>query len=510
MAPGVLEWPGHGTWGTMEVLDNQHLSIGGCDVVELANQFGTPLFVYDVEWVRQRIRGILQAVKRSNLNVRVSYASKAFCTVAVCQLVHEEGLGLDVVSGGELYTALQAGVPASDIHLHGNNKSWAELEFAVSSGIGLIIVDNFVELDMLSEVADKLEKDVSILLRISPGVEAHTHEFISTGQQDSKFGFDLESGQAEDVLTQLGDYPRLHCVGLHSHIGSQIFEPQGFTAAVFRMVELYRDGLALGLPLKILNLGGGFGIRYTSGDRPLAFDVYMDAIETALTEACRRQGVQVPEVWLEPGRVIVGPPGTTLYTVGTQKSVPGVRNYVSVDGGMTDNPRLALYGAKYEAVLANRMDEAWGNHWLRGGVEGSGSTKLVNRPLRDETGVPTPHEAKTLVLHANKMPVMGDTGVNGVLDNAHGQSEGSSLERWSVAGKCCESGDMLIWDATLPHPKQGDVLAVFSTGAYNYSMASNYNRNPKPAVVFVENGNPTVVVERETWADMVRQDRPLY
>jgi diaminopimelate decarboxylase len=443
-----------GTWGTMSVLDNGHLAIGGCDSVDLAAQFGTPLFVYDVGWLRGRIREILTATRESGLKVRVSYASKAFCTTAICQLVHEEGLGLDVVSGGELYTALQAGVPPTEIHMHGNNKSWAELEFAVSSGIGLVIVDNDVELGMLSDVAERLGRNVDILLRISPGVEAHTHEFISTGQQDSKFGFDLESGHAEQALAELSRYPRLKCVGLHSHIGSQIFEPQGFTAAVERMLGLYQAGLELGVPLQILNVGGGFGIRYTAEDNPLSFDVYMGAIESTVTSVCGELGMSIPDIWLEPGRVIVGPPGTTLYTVGTQKSIPGVRNYVSVDGGMTDNPRLALYGAKYDAVLANRMQEAVG--------------------------------------HSLAQP--GDSG---------------AVERWSVAGKCCETGDMLIWDATLPHPNPGDILAVFSTGAYNYSMASHYNRNPKPAVVFVENGEARVVVERETWADMVRQDRPL-
>ena len=446
--------PGSGTWGTMRVKDNGHLTIGGCDTVDLAAQFGTPLFVYDVEWLRGRIREILAATRKSKVRVKVSYASKAFCTTAICQLVHDEGLSLDVVSGGELYTALQAGIPPAEIHMHGNNKSWAELEFAVSSGIGLVIVDNFVELGMLSDVAERMDRHVDVLLRIAPGVEAHTHEFISTGQQDSKFGFDLESGQAKQALEQLSQYPRLKCVGLHSHIGSQIFEPQGFTAAIERMVGLYKTGLQLRLPFQILNLGGGFGIRYTDEDKPLSFDVYMDAIESTLTSACKELGINIPQIWLEPGRVIVGPPGTTLYTVGTKKSIPGVRNYVSVDGGMTDNPRLALYGAKYDAVLANRMDEVWDN------------------PLIDEGG-------------------------------------SRPGERWSVAGKCCETGDMLIWDAALPHPNPGDILAVFSTGAYNYSMASHYNRNPKPAVVFVENGEAKVVVERETWADLVRQDRPL-
>lgn len=469
----TVEWPGDGTWGTMQVQDNGHLAIGGCDTVELAKEYGTPLFVYDLAWLRQRIREIVNATQNSGVKVRVSYASKAFCTTAICQLMYEQGLGLDVVSGGELYTALQAGVPASEIHMHGNNKSRAELEFAVSSEIGLVIVDNFVELEMLSDIAETQGKSVDILLRIAPGVEAHTHEFISTGQQDSKFGFDLESGQAEDALGRIGEYPSLNCVGLHSHIGSQIFEPQGFAAAVAKMVDLFRLGVENEVPLRILNLGGGYGIRYTAEDTPLTFGVYMDAIETALVQACAEARIDLPEVWLEPGRVIVGPPGTTLYTVGTQKSVPGVRNYVAVDGGMTDNPRLALYGAKYEAVLANRMQ------YTQVESGGAGFTAALSDP-------------ETAARWSRAIP-----------------GEQLGLSHWSVAGKCCESGDMLIWDATLPHPMPGDILAVFSTGAYNYSMASHYNRTPKPAVVFVENGRAKVVVERETWADMVRQDRPL-
>ncbi|MCL6452132.1 MAG: diaminopimelate decarboxylase [Alicyclobacillus sp.] len=436
-----IETPVRGPWGTMRVDENGHLSIGGCDLVDLAARYGTPLVVYDEQWLRERIR-CFRAVQRPGWTVKVSYAAKAFCTLAMCQLVAEEGLGLDVVSGGELFTALKAGVEPAQIHMHGNNKTWQELAYAVESGIGLIIVDNAVELNMLAEIAERAGRVVDILIRVAPGVEAHTHDFISTGQQDSKFGFDLASGQADDALQRLAVEPRLRCVGLHSHIGSQIFEADGFTLAIQRMGQLYARGLRLGLPLRILNVGGGFGIRYTEEDQPQPIVDSVDGILDAVAAVVRETGIPQPEVWLEPGRSIVGPAGTTLYTLGTQKRVPGVRNYVSIDGGMSDNPRLALYGAKYDAVLANRAKDTGG-------------------------------------------------------------------DAWAVAGKCCESGDMLIWDAELPNPQPGDLLAVFSTGAYTYSMASHYNRNPKPAVVFVRDGQAQVVVERETWADLVQHDRLL-
>lgn len=419
-----------------------HLVIGGCDVAVLAEQYGTPLFVYDEALIRQTIRAFHQAFQTAAIAYEIAYAAKAFCTIAMCQVVYEEGCGVDVVSGGELHTALLAGVPAKRIHMHGNNKSRAELEYGVQAGVGVIVVDNFYELDLLQEVAAAHGVCVDILLRVAPGIEAHTHEYISTGQQDSKFGFDFGSGQAHAALTALIRYPNLRCIGLHSHIGSQIFESQGFVAATERVAELYKDGLHLGLPLRVLNMGGGFGIRYTDEDDPALPSTYA----TVLAETVRRlfadEQIPTPAVWIEPGRSIAGPAGLTVYTVGSQKSIDGVRNYVAIDGGMTDNPRLALYGAKYEARIGNRMQDA-----------------------------------------------------------AQG--------RWSVAGKCCETGDMIIWDAPLPEPHPGDLLCVFATGAYNYSMASHYNRLPKPAAVFVRDGQSALVVERETWDDVVRFDRAL-
>ncbi|WAH36394.1 diaminopimelate decarboxylase [Alicyclobacillus dauci] len=421
---------------------NHHLRVGGCDAVELTKSYGTPLIVYDEERLRRTIRAFHEVFQRERVEYQISYASKAFCTMAMCQLVYEEGCGIDVVSGGELYTALASGVPAHAIHMHGNNKTPDELEYAVRENIGAIIIDNFYELSLLQDIAAARGRNVDVLIRVAPGVEAHTHEFIATGGQDSKFGFDLSSGQAGEALRQLSRAENLRCVGLHSHIGSQIFDAEGFVVAVERLADLYHFGaIELKLPFRVLNVGGGFGIQYTDEDAPPVSETISAIVATA-KEVFGRKEIPLPTLWIEPGRSIAGPAGVTLYQVGSQKRVPGIRNYLAIDGGMTDNPRLALYGAKYHAVYANRADA-------------------------------TPEDA------------------------------------WSVAGKCCESGDMIIWDAPLPNPQAGDILAVFATGAYNYSMASHYNRIPKPAVVFARNGKAELVVQRETWADLVRRDMPL-
>lgn len=426
----------------VSVDESHHLRIADCDVVELTEQYGTPLIIYDEQLMRDTIRAFHEVFRREGVSYQISYASKAFCTLAMCQLVFEEGCGIDVVSGGELYTAIASGVPPEAIHMHGNNKTPQELEYALDVGIGAVIVDNFYELSILSDMARDREKVVDVLIRVAPGVEAHTHDFISTGRQDSKFGFDLASGQADAALRQLTDISSLRCVGVHAHIGSQIFDIDGFRLTVDRLADLYVSAKRnLGLPLRILNVGGGFGIQYTDEDAPPVSETLSAIIQSA-KEAFERLDEALPTIWIEPGRSISGPAGTTAYRVGSQKRIPGVRNYIAIDGGMTDNPRLALYGAKYHALLANRADE------------------------------PT----------------------EGV---------------WSVAGKCCESGDMLIWDAALPEPNSGDILAVFATGAYTYSMASHYNRIPKPAVVFVRDGHVSLVVKRETWADLAQRDMPL-
>ncbi|GAB6935475.1 diaminopimelate decarboxylase [Calditerricola yamamurae] len=429
--------------GTSRINEKGHLEIGGCDTVELARIFGTPLIVYDEALIREKCRAFVEAFRKTGARFQVAYASKAFCTVAMCQLAAEEGLALDVVSDGELYTAQKAGFPPERIHFHGNNKTPEELVMALDVGIGCVVVDNFHELAMLADMARERGQRVNILLRVTPGVEAHTHAYIQTGQEDSKFGFDIGSGMAVEAVKRALSAPALALVGVHCHIGSQIFETEGFVAAISRVMA-FLDAVRAetGYVAAVVNLGGGFGIRYTENDAPLPVAAYVEAIVSAVRRECGARAYPEPEIWLEPGRSIVGEAGTTLYTVGAVKVIPGLRTYVAVDGGMADNIRPALYQARYEAMLANRG-------WEK----------------------PT--------------------------------------ETVSIAGKTCESGDMLIWDIALPPVRPGDLLAVSCTGAYTYSMASNYNRLRRPAVVFVRDGRAKVVVRRETYDDLVRNDMPL-
>ncbi|WP_276736147.1 diaminopimelate decarboxylase [Bacillus sp. (in: firmicutes)] len=429
--------------GTSRQNQHGHLEIGGVDALYLAEKYGTPLYVYDVALIRERAKSFKQAFINAGLKAQVAYASKAFSSVAMIQLAEEEGLSLDVVSGGELYTAVAAGFPAERIHFHGNNKSREELRMALEHRIGCIVVDNFYEISLLEDLCKETGHSIDVLLRITPGVEAHTHDYITTGQEDSKFGFDLHNGQTERAIEQVLQSEHIQLLGVHCHIGSQIFDTAGFVLAaekIFKKLDEWRESYSY--VSKVLNLGGGFGIRYTEDDEPLHATEYVEKIIEAVKENAARYGFDIPEIWIEPGRSLVGDAGTTLYTVGSQKEVPGVRQYVAVDGGMNDNIRPALYQAKYEAATANRIGEA--------------------------------HD-KTV----------------------------------SIAGKCCESGDMLIWDIDLPEVKEGDLLAVFCTGAYGYSMANNYNRIPRPAVVFVENGEDHLVVKRETYEDIVKLDLPF-
>ncbi|KKO52046.1 diaminopimelate decarboxylase [Paenibacillus sp. DMB20] len=426
--------------GTSRINERGHLEIGGCDTADLKAQYGTPLYIVDEQAVRDRCREYIEAFKASGLKFQVAYASKAFCVMAMCRLAEEEGMSLDVVSDGELYTALQAGFPAERIHFHGNNKTPDEIEMALNANIGCFVVDNTVELHLLQSIAAEKQRMVKILLRVTPGVEAHTHEYISTGQTDSKFGFDIGNGSAYEAVKLAAQQPNIQLLGLHSHIGSQIFEVEGFQMAVQRVAEFASTvKKELGVTFTVVNLGGGFGIRYVEGDTPLHVSQYVKAITDAVKNHFAGINEEMPEIWVEPGRSIVGDAGTTLYTVGTSKDIPGVRKYVAVDGGMTDNPRPALYESRYEALLANRAND-------------------------------------------------------------------KAEETVSIAGKCCESGDMLIWDVELPKVNAGDLLAVSCTGAYNYSMASNYNRIRKPAVVFVKDGSSELVVRRESLGDIVRLD----
>jgi len=429
--------------GTMQINERGHLQIGGVDAIELARTYGTPLYIYDVALIRERARAFKRMFHKHGVRAQVAYASKAFSTIAIVQLMAEEGLSLDVVSGGELYTALAAGFPVERIHFHGNNKSKEELQMAIEAKIGCIVVDNFYELELLQQLCSAHEYTMPILLRVTPGIEAHTHDYILTGQEDSKFGFDLHNGQADNALQRALASSHLHVLGIHCHIGSQIFDATGFVLAakkLFEKLSSWRD--AYDFTAQVVNLGGGFGIRYTKDDDPLAPEQYVEQIIEEVKRNVARFQLPFPEIWIEPGRSLVGDAGTTIYTIGSRKEVPNVRQYVAVDGGMSDNIRPALYEAKYEAVLANRMYD-----------------------------------------HCDEVV--------------------------AIAGKCCESGDMLIWDLPLPKAQPGDYLAVFCTGAYGYAMANNYNRIPRPAVVFVEDGEAELVVRRETYEDLIRLDLPL-
>ncbi|MFI8685252.1 diaminopimelate decarboxylase [Rossellomorea sp. NPDC077527] len=425
--------------GSAEIKDGD-LVIGGVSTVDLAAQYGTPLYVYDTTLVRERARGFKETFESLGVKAEVAYASKAFSCIAIFQLMKEEGLSLDVVSGGELFTALKAGFPAERIHFNGNNKSRDELKLAIEHQIGCIVVDNFHELELVSEVSLSLEKSTRVLLRVTPGIEAHTHDYILTGQEDSKFGFDLTNGQAERAMKLAMDAAPIELLGLHCHIGSQIFETTGFILAARKIIEKVAEwNSQYSFHPRVLNLGGGFGIRYTKDDDPIPPAQYVKEMIAAVKEEVEKYNLTMPEIWIEPGRSLVGDAGTSLYTMGSRKDVPGIRKYVAIDGGMNDNIRPALYKAKYEAMIANKADR-----------------------ITEETV--------------------------------------------SVAGKCCESGDMLIWDVPLPQSEPGDILAVFCTGAYGYSMANNYNRIPRPPVVFVENGETRLAVRRETYDDLISLD----
>lgn len=424
----------------LSVNEKNHLVIGKNDTVELAKKFGTPLYVMDEELIRKNCRTYKNAMDKYSNGGTVLYANKAFCTLYTCRIAKEEGLGLDVVSGGELYTALKADFPTEKICFHGNNKTSDELEMAVKNNVGHIIVDNIYELEELEKIAEKHNKIQKIMFRIKPGIDAHTHRFIRTGQIDSKFGVALENGEAFDIIKTAAKMKNVKVTGVHCHIGSQIFDIEPFCRAAEVMMNFVGDLKdKLGLEIDELNLGGGYGIMYTADDDPIEYDKYIEHVAEIVKDTAKKRGVKMPHIFMEPGRSIVASAGITLYTIGGIKDIKNVRKYVSVDGGMGDNPRYILYQSEYTAVLANRAGDK-----------------------------PT--------------------------------------EKVTVAGKCCESGDILLKDTMLPKTEVGDTLAVLATGAYNYSMASNYNRIPRPAVVAVKDGEARVVVKRETYDDLIKND----
>lgn len=425
----------------LSVNSENHLTIGGVDTVELAKKYKTPLYVMDEDLIRKNCRVYKNAIdKYYNGNGIVLYASKAFSCVGIYKIVSEEGLGVDVVSGGELYSALKSGFDCSKIYFHGNNKTYDELEMAVKNNVGRIVVDNIYELETLEQICEKYNKTMDIMFRIKPGIDAHTHDFVKTGQIDSKFGVALENGEAEEIIKEALKYKFINIVGLHCHIGSQIFDVAPFVEAAEVMINFMgKIKRELGLELSELNLGGGFGIKYLKEDDPVEYDKYIESVSKTVKEASKANNISVPKIVMEPGRSLVGAAGITLYTVGGVKEIEGIRKYVSVDGGMGDNPRYILYQSEYTAVVANKASD----------------------------------KADDVV---------------------------------TIAGKCCESGDLIGENMKIANTQPGDVLAVLATGAYNYSMASNYNRIPKAAVVMVSDGKDRVIVRRETYEDVIKND----
>lgn len=425
----------------LDVNERGNLTIGGIDTTELAKEYGTPLYVMDEDLIRTHCRSFKESIERFyGGNGLVCYASKAFACKEMYRVIASEGLGVDVVSGGELYTAIAAGTDPSKICFHGNNKTLDELKMALEYGVGRIVADNIYEMKMLDELCSETGKKASILLRIKPGIDVHTHNFIRTGQIDSKFGFALETGEAFEAVRFALDCKNLDFVGLHCHIGSQILDTEGFEAAAEVMLTFIKKIIdELGAQVRDLNLGGGFGIQYTEADDPLPYESFMEAVSAVVHKFCEENNIPLPFILIEPGRSIAAPAGITLYTVGGKKIIPNIRTYVSIDGGMCDNPRYILYQSEYDAVVANKASQP------------------------------------------------KDTVV-------------------TIAGKCCESGDLIGENMSLQDCEVGDILAVCATGAYNYSMSSNYNRLLKPAVVFIKNGESRVVVKRETLEDIIRND----
>lgn len=429
---------------TLRINQRGHLELGGADCVELAKKFGTPLYLFDEAYIRKMMGVYRDTLKKHyGENGLVLYASKAFSCQAIYRIADEENIGIDVVSGGELYTALQAGFPAEKIYMHGNNKLDYEIGEALDAGIGCIVADAYSEIDKIDVEAKKRGIIQKILLRINPGVEAHTHAFVQTATTDSKFGFSIADGTAERATAYALTKKNVKLDGYHCHIGSQIFEKQSFMLGVQKVMDFaVAMKERLNFTLETLNMGGGFGIWYTDEDRKISaegYAEYLEALIQTVKEKVKEHGLKSPYLLLEPGRSIVGEAGVTLYTVGAIKEIPGVKKYVAVDGGMFDNPRYALYQSKYTPILANRANEP--------------NTEIV-----------------------------------------------------SIAGKCCESGDLIAVNVSLPKAETGDVLAVLSTGAYNYSMAMNYNRNMIPPCVLVRDGEAEYIVKPQTYADIVRND----
>ncbi len=421
--------------------ENGHLFVGGCDTVSLAGKYGTPLYVIDEDKVRRSMRKFREIMQKYfPAGSRVLYASKALSYVDIYRVAASEGLGADVVSSGEIYTALKGGLPGSAMYFHCNNKTDEDIEYALGAGVGTFVADCREELEYLDAAARRIGKKQDVLLRITPGIDPHTHKKVVTGSVDSKFGTPIETGQAYELVRFALGLKNITLRGFHSHIGSQIFDSGPFSDAAEIMMRFIADlSGKLGYTAEYLNLGGGYGVTYTEDRADLDADRVLREISEKLTGLAGEFGIEVPKIIIEPGRALVAAAGVTLYTVGSVKTIPGYRTYVSIDGGMPDNPRYALYQSDYTALIASKAAEP-------------------------------------------------------------------ASQRVTIAGRCCESGDLIQENAPLQSCKRGDILAVLVTGAYNYSMASNYNRIPRPAMVSVSGGKDRLVVRRESFEDLVRNE----
>lgn len=417
---------------------NSHLMIGGCDMVDLAKKHGTPLYIIDEQTVRSICKDYKDAFK-TYPKVKMMYASKALCNTAIMKIVASEGFGFDTVSGGEIYTVNKADIDMSKVLFNGNNKTPEEIELAIKLGVGRFSIDNFHEVELISSISKKYNKKIDALLRITPGIECHTHKYIQTGQLDSKFGFDLS--QIDSIIKHILQIDKtINIRGLHAHIGSQIFEPQCYYDEVEVLVkEMARIDKKFNIKLDEINIGGGLGVKYVDSDCPPSVEEIAQPILKSLTENLEKYHIAPPTLYMEPGRSIISTAGVTLYTVGSSKQVPNMTKYISVDGGMADNPRPSMYEAEYLADVANKMDN-------------------------------------------------------------------TNTEKVTIAGKFCESGDILINGITIPKTEAGDIICIYNTGSYNYSMASNYNRATKPAMVLVNNSQDDIIVYRETLDDLVSKD----
>lgn len=423
--------------------DGKHLLFAGQDTVELAKKYGTPLYLMDEDKIREKCRAYKHAfMKNFGENAVPLYASKANCFKRIYEIMSEEGMGIDVVSSGEIYTAVQAGYDLSKAYFHSNNKTDRDIAYAMDQNIGYFVADNIEEVKVVEREAAGRGFRQKILLRLTPGIDPHTYEAISTGKVDSKFGTPIETGQADEIVKLTLEMPHIELMGFHCHVGSQVFGEDIFErAAVIMLTFIAEMQKKYGFVTRELDLGGGYGVRYVEDDPCLDIETKVGQVASAIKETCGKLGIDVPEIHMEPGRSIVADAGMVLYTVGTVKKIPGYKNYVSIDGGMPDSPRYALYKAKYTCFVANRMDE-------------------------------------------------------------------EKDFKATIAGRCCESGDLIQEGVMLPHSVgRYDTVAVCTTGAYHYSMASNYNRLPRPATVMLRGGNESyVAIRRESFEDLVRND----